>query len=98
MMTDEDRKFLSDLKSRINPAYANQRGTESYERRMCVELIERLALEQASAHMDDRTIHRLQRGEIAEPKFSQGLALLDLHVKWCAEKHDFKKIGKGCSS
>ncbi len=54
-----------------------------------------LAKIKSGARMDDRTIHRLQRGEIAEPRFSQGLALLDLHVKWCAEKHDFKKIGKG---
>jgi hypothetical protein len=31
---------LEHLKSRINPAYANTPGTESYERRLCVEEIE----------------------------------------------------------
>ncbi len=35
-------EFISDLKSRINPAYAQQRGTESYERRLCVEAMESL--------------------------------------------------------
>lgn len=33
---------LADLKSRINPAYANTPGTESFERRLCVETIESL--------------------------------------------------------
>jgi hypothetical protein len=36
---------LSDLKSRINPAYADTPGTESFERRRCVEEIERLRAE-----------------------------------------------------
>lgn len=37
------KKFdLDYLKSRINPAYAYIEGTESYERRLCVEEIERL--------------------------------------------------------
>lgn len=31
-----------DLRQRINPAYATQRGTESYERRECAEAIEDL--------------------------------------------------------
>ncbi len=34
--------LLADLKSRINPAYAHQLGTESYERRLCVEAMESL--------------------------------------------------------
>jgi hypothetical protein len=33
---------LDDLKSRINPQYATTPGTESYERRLCVEEIEAL--------------------------------------------------------
>ncbi len=33
---------LADLKSRINPAYADTPGTESFERRLCVETIEQL--------------------------------------------------------
>ena len=39
--------FIADLKSRINPAYANMLGTESFERRMCVEAIERLTADLA---------------------------------------------------
>lgn len=37
-MTHEE--LIADLRSRINPAYAAQRGTESYERRLCVEALE----------------------------------------------------------
>ena len=32
--------LAADLRSRINPAYASQIGTESYERRLCAEAIE----------------------------------------------------------
>lgn len=42
-MTPSD--LIDDLKSRINPAYANQIGTESYERRLCVEALEALVVE-----------------------------------------------------
>lgn len=34
--------LADDLRSRINPAYAAQLGTESYERRLCAEAIESL--------------------------------------------------------
>ena len=37
-MTPED--LIADLRSRINPAYAAQLGTESYERRLCAEALE----------------------------------------------------------
>ena len=37
-MTPQD--LINDLRSRINPAYAAQLGTESYERRLCVEAME----------------------------------------------------------
>lgn len=37
--------LIDDLRSRINPAYANQIGTESYERRLCVEALEALMAE-----------------------------------------------------
>ena len=33
---------IEEVKSRINPAYSDTRGTESYERKMLVEEIERL--------------------------------------------------------
>lgn len=36
---------LTELKSRINPLYASTPGTESFERRQCVEEIERLRAE-----------------------------------------------------
>ena len=42
-MTPED--LIADLRSRINPAYANQIGTESWERKLCADALE----EQASA-------------------------------------------------
>ena len=32
-------ELIADLKTRINPSYADQRGTESYERRQCVEAL-----------------------------------------------------------
>lgn len=34
------RDLIDDLRSRINPAYASQLGTESYERRLCAEALE----------------------------------------------------------
>jgi hypothetical protein len=34
--------LVADLRSRINPTYAAQLGTESYERRLCAEAIEDL--------------------------------------------------------
>ena len=51
--------LAQELRQRINPAYATQIGTESYERRLCAEAIEDLLainaelLEalQASSHM-----------------------------------------------
>lgn len=42
MTTDE---LIADLKSRINPGYAHQLGTESHERRQCVEALESLRAE-----------------------------------------------------
>lgn len=34
------RELISDLRSRINPAYAHCLGTESYERRICADALE----------------------------------------------------------
>jgi len=36
------RDLIDDLRSRINPAYPAQLGTESYERRLCAEALEEL--------------------------------------------------------
>lgn len=41
-------ELAADLRSHINPAYAAQLGTESYERRLCAEVIEGLTEELAS--------------------------------------------------
>ncbi len=53
-----------------------------------------LAKIKSGARMDDQTIHRLQRGEIEEPRFSQGVRLLDMHERWCPERHSIEKISK----
>jgi len=39
------QELLADLRSRINPAYENVRGTESYERKQCADAIEALQAE-----------------------------------------------------
>jgi hypothetical protein len=44
-MTEQLKALAADLRSRINPAYATQLGTESYERRLCAEAIEGLIAE-----------------------------------------------------
>ena len=38
-------------------------------------------------HIDPATVGHLSRCETREPKFSQGLALLDLHLQICPDKH-----------
>jgi hypothetical protein len=47
-MKPED--LIDDLRSRINPVYAAQLGTESYERRVCAEVIEQLVQERDAAY------------------------------------------------
>lgn len=37
--------------------------------------------------MCDRTLQRIARGEVKEPKFSQAVALLHIHKKLCPELH-----------
>ena len=37
--------------------------------------------------LDPATTGKLVRQEIREPKFSAGLALLDLHLQICPDKH-----------
>mgnify|MGYP003462713068 FL=1 len=36
------KALVYDLRQRINPAYADQRGTESYERKECADMIDQL--------------------------------------------------------
>ena len=38
-------------------------------------------------HMDPTTVQHFYRGELREPKFSQGLAALDMHLAVCPDKH-----------
>lgn len=38
-MTDDD--FIDDMRARINPAYADQRGTESWERKRAIAIVEK---------------------------------------------------------
>lgn len=44
---------------------------------------------------DPSVIMRLSRGEKKEPLFSTGLALLELHVDFCAEAHKKLVGGEG---
>lgn len=46
----------------------------------------------AKAGVDAQRIGHLARAEQYEPRFSEGLALLDLHVKFCPEKHTLKEL------
>lgn len=39
------QELINNLRNAINPAYAHQIGTESYERRLCVEVMEALLQE-----------------------------------------------------
>lgn len=47
----DPRQLAAELKQRINPAYAETLGTESYERRLCAEAIE-LLLAQRDDHKE----------------------------------------------
>ena len=42
----------------------------------------------------EATLQKLARGEVCEPKFSTGVALLDLHHKHCNDKHDMETLAK----
>ncbi len=60
------QELLADLRSRINPAYENVRGTESYERKQCADAIEALIdrVEKAEGELRDANLHikQLERG------------------------------------
>jgi hypothetical protein len=42
---------------------------------------------------DERHLNRLARGDIQQPRFNTGVALLDLHLEACPERHNLKEIG-----
>lgn len=50
------------------------------------------ALVGRKARMDPATAQRLARGDKREPSFSQGMALLDLHLAHCPDKHRLAEI------
>ena len=52
-------ELISRLRSHINPAYANQRGTESYERRECADALEAQAKQIVEVKADLETAHTL---------------------------------------
>lgn len=57
--------------------------------RLALNLRKKMPLEKMAdlAGMDAGTLRRLARGETLEPKFTQGLILLDLHLEYCPELH-----------
>lgn len=69
-MTDAD--FIDDMRARINPAYADQRGTESWERKRALTILDRLIDEIAMlrtgdtcAHQCEGTAHRIEARRLA---------------------------------
>ena len=64
------RELIVDLRGRINPIYATAIGTESYERRICAEMIE------AQADEIDRLRTLLLR-VADEPNIDKARALAD---------------------
>lgn len=42
---------------------------------------------------DGRHLRRLARGEVEQPRFNTGVAVLDLHLDLCPEKHTPDRIG-----
>lgn len=44
-MSKEEREFIKELRGKINPSYGHISGTESYERRLCAEMLEALIAE-----------------------------------------------------
>lgn len=47
------------------------------------------------ANMAGSTIRHLARGEIKEPRFSQGMKLLDMHSSFCPDKHSLNNLKLG---
>jgi hypothetical protein len=41
---------------------------------------------------DERTLNRLARGEVRNPRFITGLKLLDLHLDHCPNKHNLRDL------
>ena len=66
-------ELASDLRTRINPAYATQLGTESYERRLCAEALE------AQATRLDALVAAIKKMHSAKGRYHTQLATCDLY-------------------
>jgi len=76
------QELAADLRSRINPLYADQLGTESYERRICAEAIEALVQER-DAMRAEKILHDQAWCDEAERTIKQ----LQIALKIKAEEH-----------
>ena len=80
-MKMEVSDLIVDLRSRINPAYANQIGTESWERKLCADALEAQADEIDRLNLDREALMRrlFMAGEVfaeieAHPERAERLA------------------------
>ncbi len=96
-MTPQD--LIDDLRSRINPTYAAQLGTESYERRLCAEVLEGLLTEieqLRQAAVDDADalmIAHMQGYAKAKDEYrkdAERYRFLRNHPEWIGLEHDFR--------
>lgn len=73
------RDLIDDLRSRINPAYAAQLGTESYERRLCTEALEAQAdeIEKARRTAEYWKAEHLAGNEEIERLRRAGIVVID---------------------
>lgn len=93
----DPRQLAAEMRERINPAYANQAGTESHERRLCAEAIESLLHQRdellAKREEGDRLILRLTE-ERAEAMAQRDELLDVLHVLIAeADDNPFTTVG-----
>lgn len=88
--------LADDLRSRINPAYAAQLGTESYERRLCAEAIEELIAQTTAereradyAWRNTNTVEKARQEEMTKRDALQAeVALLRHHLTELAKFAD----------
>ena len=59
-------ELAADLRTRINPKYATQIGTESYERRICAEAIESLLISIEFYTAAYKTANKIAKDALAE--------------------------------
>jgi uncharacterized protein YaaN involved in tellurite resistance len=64
-LTQQADVLVYDLRQRINPQYADQRGTESYERKECADMID--ALRQRVQELEAAMYINPQKVDTSEP-------------------------------